>query len=84
MGVFSRFRSRDKPKDIGSGIPFYWGQSTAGKIVTEQGAMQMTAVYACVRILSEAIAGLPLHLYEYDSDGRKKKATDNNLYFLFA
>lgn len=27
--------------------------------------MQMTAVYACVRILPEAIAGLPLHLYRY-------------------
>ena len=44
--------------------------------------MQMTAVYACVRILSEAIAGLPLHLYRYTDTGGKEKAIDNPLYFL--
>ena len=41
----------------------------------------MTAVYACVRILSEAVAGLPLHMYEYKDDG-KEKAIKNPLYFL--
>jgi len=44
--------------------------------------MQMTAVYACVRILSEAIAGLPLHLYRYGKDGNKEKAMDHALYRL--
>ena len=42
----------------------------------------MTAVYACVRILSEAIAGLPLHLYRYTADGGKERALDNSLYYL--
>lgn len=28
----------------------------------------------CVRILSEAVAGLPLHLYKYNSNGSKEKA----------
>lgn len=44
--------------------------------------MQMTAVYSCVRILSEAVAGLPLHLYRYGADGSKEKGADNPLYFL--
>ena len=44
--------------------------------------MQMTAVYSCVRILSEAVAGLPLHLYRYREDGSKEKAIDSPLYFL--
>lgn len=44
--------------------------------------MQMTAVYACVRILSEAVAGLPLHLYRYNSGGSKEKALEHPLYFL--
>lgn len=44
--------------------------------------MQMTAVYSCVRILSEAVAGLPLHLYQYTDKGSKEKAVDNPLYFL--
>ena len=44
--------------------------------------MQMTAVYSCVRILSEAVAGLPLHLYQYTDKSSKEKAVDNPLYFL--
>jgi len=56
--------------------------STSGKVVTERRGMQMTAVYACVRILSEAIAGLPLHMYRYKDDGGKEKAFDHPLYLL--
>ena len=84
MSIFSIFKSRDKPQNstVGQGYAFYMGGSTAGKNVNERSAMQMTAVYACVRILSEAVAGLPLHLYEYEKDGSKKKATDHRLYTL--
>lgn len=78
------FRSRDKPKNStsGSSYRFFYGQSSAGKCVSERSAMQMTAVYACVRILSEAVAGLPLHLYKYNSNGSKEKALEHPLYFL--
>lgn len=85
MGIFSGlFRSRDKPQNRtpGSSFAFYMGGSSAGKAVTERSAMQMTAVYACVRILSEAIAGLPLHVYRYKDDGGKEKAIDHPLYLL--
>ncbi|MCR4704624.1 MAG: phage portal protein [Lachnospiraceae bacterium] len=85
MGLFSSiFHARDKPKNAtnGSSYRFMLGGSTAGKAVTERSAMQMTAVYACVRILSEAIAGLPLHLYHYLEDGGKEKALDHPLYML--
>jgi HK97 family phage portal protein len=44
--------------------------------------MQMTAVYSCVRILAEAVAGLPLNLYRYTEDGGKEKAIDHPLYLL--
>jgi HK97 family phage portal protein len=44
--------------------------------------MQMTAVYSCVRILAEAVAGLPLHLYKYTDNGGKEKALSHPLYFL--
>ena len=85
MGIIKTlFKSRDKPQNrmVGSGYPFYMSQSFAGKTVTERSAMQMTAVYACVRILSEAVAGLPLDLYRYKSDGGKEKAIDHPLYLL--
>ena len=85
MGLFSGlFKSRDKPKNstVGSSYTFYMGGSTAGKYVNERSAMQMTAVYSCVRILAEAVAGLPLHLYRYTKDGGKEKAIDHPLYLL--
>lgn len=85
MGILSGlFHSRDKPKDStnGSNYRFLFGGTTSGNRVTEQSAMQMTAVYACVRILSEAIAGLPLHLYHYTETGSKEKAIKHPLYFL--
>ena len=85
MGIFKGlFKSRDKPQNRtpGSSFAFYMGGSSSGKFVNERSAMQMTAVYACVRILSEAIAGLPLHLYRYKEDGGKEKAIDHPLYLL--
>ena len=85
MGIFSGlFKSRDTPQNstAGSAYTFFMGGSTAGKHVNERSAMQMTAVYSCVRILAEAVAGLPLHLYKYTEEGGKEKAVDHPLYLL--
>lgn len=85
MGLFSGlFRARDAPQNrtSGSAYSFFLGNSTAGKRVNERTSMQMTAVYSCVRILSEAVAGLPLHFYKYTDDGGKEKAAGHPLYFL--
>ena len=85
MGILSGlFRTRDGPKNAtsGSAYSFFMGTSAAGKSVNERSAMQMTAVYACVRILSESIAGLPLHMYRYEEDGSKTKAVEHPLYHL--
>ena len=78
------FRSRDKPQNSinGNQYTFYYGSTTSGKPVTERTAMQITAVNACVRVLSEALASLPLHLYRYTDNGGKEKATDHPLYAL--
>ena len=85
MGIFDIFfKSRDEPtnRTNGSSYSFLFGPSYAGKRVNEQTAMQMTAVYSCVRVISEAMASLPLHLYRYNESGGKEKATDHPLYFL--
>ena len=78
------FQSRDAPvnRTAGSAYSFFLGNSTAGKRVNERSAMQMTAVYSCVRILSESVASLPLHLYRYTKNGGKEKAVEHPLYFL--
>ena len=84
MGILNGlFKSRDKPQNsIGSGWSFLFGSTTSGKTVNERTAMQTTAVYACVRILAEAIAGLPLHVYRYRMDGGKERIPQHPLYYL--
>jgi len=85
MSVFGKlFKARDKPQDAlnGSGYSFMFGRSAAGQSVNERSAMQMSAVYACVRILAESIASLPLHFYQYNDAGGKEKAINHPLYWL--
>ena len=83
MGIFYNLLSRNRPyKPAGSGYRFAFGQSSAGKTVNERTAMQMTAVYACVRILAESIASLPLHVYRQGPNGSHVKAEDHPLFFL--
>lgn len=84
MGFFSRlFRPRAESKNyLSTHLPFLFGSTATGKSVNEHTAMQVTAVYACVRILSEAIAGLPLNVYRYDADVGRKKVYDHPLYRL--
>jgi HK97 family phage portal protein len=84
MGILSMFfKSRDKPRDYysGSNYSFLFGGTTSGKTVNEFTAMQTTAVYSCVRILSEALASLPLHVYRYTSTG-KERVYDHPLYHI--
>lgn len=85
MKIFKHiFRSLDKPQNYLSGSSYnvLFGRTTSGKNVDERSAMQVTTVYACVRILAEAVAGLPLHTYRYLSGGAKEKALDHPLYYL--
>lgn len=77
------FPSRASPKNSfwSSPYSFFFGASSSGKSVSEITALQTTAVYACVRILAETIASLPLHTYRY-SPGGKEKVQDHPLYHL--
>ena len=77
------FPTRASPKNSfwSSPYSFFFGASSSGKSVNEKTALQTTAVYACVRILAETIASLPLHTYRY-STGGKEKAMNHPLYYL--
>ena len=84
MSIFKGlFKSRDKPQKSydSPSYTYFFGRSTAGKSVNDRTAMQQIAVYACVRVLSEAIAQLPLHVYEYTDKG-KERVPKHPLYFL--
>ena len=92
MGFFEwlGISPRDKPEvpDIennvrDSGQTFVFGRADSGERVDEKSAMQIATVYACVRLLAETVAGLPLHLYRTkDGGSAKERATDHPLYKL--
>ena len=66
-----------------SGQTFVFGKADSGERVDEKSAMQIATVYACVRLLAETVAGLPLHLYRMKDDtNTKERATDHPLYKL--
>jgi HK97 family phage portal protein len=46
-------------------------QEAAAVSVTEDTAMQVSAVWACVRLLSETVASLPVNVYRKTADGRE-------------
>lgn len=56
--------------------------SYSGKSVNVQSALQLATVWACVRLISETIATLPLAVYERDAKGHRHLARDHWLYTL--
>jgi HK97 family phage portal protein len=61
----------------------FGGQSTlAGAHINEGNALGVTAVYQCVRVITDAIGQLPLCIYEAIEEGARK-AEDHPLYRLF-
>lgn len=54
-------------------------ENVAGQQVTERSVMTLSAAWACTRLISEAIATLPLHLYQRTDNGRRL-ATEHPLY----
>lgn len=53
--------------------------TASGQMVTADTALRVAAVYACVRVLAESVASLPLFLYERTASG-KRRATEHPLY----
>ena len=83
MGFFSRlFGTKVNDSLPGNSYMFRLGSSTSGAMVNQRSAMQISAVYACVRVLAESIAGLPLHVYQCGKNGSREKAVEHPLYFL--
>lgn len=60
----------------------WFGTSSSGKVVTADKAIQLSAVWACVRLLSESISTLPLKIYARQPDGSRKAATDHPAYSI--
>ena len=84
-----KFWERNKPENTTLKEPEWWRQSIniqpvdAGVTVNESSAMQLSAFFACVRILSESIGSLPLKIYQRTSDGGKEVAVNHPLNRIF-
>jgi HK97 family phage portal protein len=55
-------------------------RALAGIRVTEETALESTVVLACLRVLGESVASLPLHVYRRRPDGGKEIARGHPLY----
>ena len=58
------------------------GKTVAGARVSEQTALQLSAFYCGVRVLTDALAQTPLILYRRRAAGGKERATDHPVYDL--
>lgn len=90
MGILSDIRGVLKEYRARVDDPVYWQDffskvgitSQSNQNVTPSTAMQLAVVFACVRVLSETIASLPLMVYKRRRDGGKEPAQETDLYFL--
>ncbi len=84
MGILSYlFSKRDEPKPPSAQSDFWYNPITSrigGVVVSPETAMQNTVILACVRVIAETIASLPLHMYRRRPDGGKERETEQSLY----
>lgn len=70
--------------DGGFWSQFSGTQSSSGRCVTVDKAMRVSAVWACVRLIAETIATLPLGVYRRLPDGSREADTGNPLYTVLS
>lgn len=80
-GVFGRIKGFFARNNYYSqSLRYLFGKSSSDVTVNDRTAMRTTAVYACVKVLSEAVASLPLHLYKFTESGGKTIDRKHPLY----
>jgi HK97 family phage portal protein len=87
MGFFDAMTAwfRPEPKASYGPMDDYWFtsryQSPGGFNISAEGSLNITAVYACIRIIADTVASLPLDLYRR-IEGGKELANSHSLYDL--
>lgn len=88
MGIFKRNKKRDKKpvsfhsKNVSWMMDWLGKGSKAGVVVNEDNALENSAVNACVRVIGETIASLPIHIYQTDDENGRHLAKRHHLYKL--
>ena len=89
MSLLGALLERGTPRaEHGPDSDFWYGPpgqiSQTGTPVSPDAALGVAAVYACVKVLAEDVAKLPLVVYRNTEDGGKEKALDHPLYRVLA
>lgn len=85
MGFLTTLLERREHPSSHSGWERIFGggmTSHAGVTVTEEGALSLSTVFACAKVLGESVAMLPLLTYRKRADGGKERAPEHPLYSL--
>ncbi|GAG85289.1 unnamed protein product, partial [marine sediment metagenome] len=88
MGLLDFFRFNSEKRD--SGQNFLNSHSlggfgaNSGVAVTKESSLSFSAVYACVRLISESIASLPINVYMEEADGDRISQKNHPVYKLLA
>lgn len=84
QNIWSWLGGSGSSRNAGNQISGPMGYATASPVeVNEDSAMQLSAVWACVRLLSETVASLPVNVYRKTQKGREL-APDHWLSLLMA
>jgi len=83
MDMFARKRKTEKKANnsLPTSLSIFAGGSKAGVHVDEVTAMQVSAIYACVRVIAESFATLPMHVHRHVDNG-SEIIRDHHLYYL--
>ena len=85
MGLFSRlFGRKTTTVTIERIIDSYTNQNVTGNTVNESTALSVATVYACSRIICEAVGQTPLLYYKRDRDGFLDEDFSNPLHYLMS
>lgn len=72
-----------RQKGIQTGTPSYYSKTPA-ESVTPDTAMQLSAVWGCVKLIAETVGSLPLRFFKISPDGVRTPYNDHPLAILFA
>mgnify|MGYP002624170880 FL=1 len=87
MGLFDFFKPKSEKRHHGDNnflLANYGQRANSGVTVDENSALNFSAVWACVRVISEAVASLPIGVYEEKENGTRGLNKSNPIYPLLA
>lgn len=85
MGLFDIFKSEKRSHNTSNLLTQNYGvQANAGVAVDENSALNLSAVWACVRVISEAVASLPIGVFKEDDNGNRGLDKASPIYSLLA